>query len=442
MKKFFSYIFIVFAFFFIFNFNAKAYTIATYNNIVMDEDFIYTKFKSIDSNFSFNEFDLVHCVYFDKFIYEDSPELVCTALRSQDMNNFTLISNEVLEISTPTPLRRFYYRPSYDGISRHDASSKYGSFSFYSNNYKLSSMSTHAVTNFTTLNDDSYIFNSVLNFEKYTLDLKLNESLFSNDENFKKVCVDSDFSITKTPSSDVLYENDYDYIWFPYGMSGIKQFNYSTTLENGYHEFDDPYKNYYFSSYEKINSIWSNETSAENFISKGYTNKYDYFGYTAYMFLHWYDFQDGQTFNFFPIFVLENPTITHISSSGNTHGGGGLRLDDDEEIELTNEYCFYIKNEYEVNEVNLDEWGDYYTSVNTPNGSIDYNTSVNKDNTSTDSFLSQPIKFISEMSGTIVFINTFIYNFYLSMPLIVRTFLITALIILMVILIMKIGGYK
>ena len=442
MKKYFSYIFIIFVFFFIFNFNTKAYTIATYNNVVINEDKIYELFKRIDSNFSFNEFDLIHCAYYDKYSYEDSPELNCIALRSQDMNNFTLLSNQSLEISNPTPLREFYYKPSYDGIRRHFASDMSGSFSFYSNNYKLSSMSTYSTTNFTTLNNDSYVFNNVLNFEKYTLDLKLNDNLFANDENFKKVCVDSDFSITKKPSSDILYESDYDYIWFPYGMSGIKQFNYSTTLKNGYHEFDDPYKNYYFSSYEKINSFWSNTTTSENFISKGYTNKFDYYGYTAYMFLHWYDFQDGQTFNFFPIFVLENPTITHISSSGNTHGGGGIRLDDDEEVELSKQYCFYIKKEYEVNEVILDEWGDFYTSVETPNGTVDYNTTVNKDNKNTDSLLLQPVNFIKEMSGTIVFINTFIYNFYLSMPLIVRTFIITALIILMVILIMKIGGYK
>lgn len=314
----------------------------------------------------------------------------------------------------------------------------------YSNTYEKS------YTNFnpSLINGISSDYDTKLNkldFSKYEVQLRFDENLFANDENFKKVCVNSNssFSITKKHDDEVMSGSDHDFIWFPHGISGIKQFNYSTEMSNGYYEFEDPYENFYFSSYDNINAIWNTEYMQDNFESKGYTDRYKYYGYTAYLFLHWYNFNDGQTYNFFPIFeVTDNVTTSHISSSGNTHGGGGTRLDGDEEIEISNEYCFYIKNEYEVNEVILDEWGDHYVSVNTPNGPINYGTTINKDKTDSESFLSQPIKFISEMSGTITFLNANIYNLYMSMPLVVRTFLITALIIFIVMLIMKLGGYQ
>ena len=452
MKKYLLYLFIILGFGFLFNENISAYTIATYNDIVMDEEFVYNKFLSIDSNFNVNEYQYIHCLYYDNnSTYRNNPALVCTAWRSQDLDKINITDETHINIPIVDgyhiPLREFRYRPVSNTIDSVITGNEIsGSYSIYGNGAKSSAMSKTGVTNFTTLKDNTSItYNNVLNFSKYGVSLKFDENLFANDENFKKVCVkgNSSFSITKTPIEGVLSESTHDYIWFPYGITGIKQFNYSTDKNNGYYEFDDPYRNFYFSSYDNINSFWNEEYVASNFESKGYIDRYKYYGYTAYLFLHWYNFNNSQTYNFFPIFeVTDNVTITHISSTGNEHGGSGTRLDGDDEIKISDEYCFYIKKEYEVNEVILDEWGDHFTSVNTPNGTLDYSTSINKDKADSESFLSQPIKFISEMSGTILFINTHIYNFYLSLPLIVRSFIITALIILIVILIMKIGGYK
>ena len=452
MKKYLLYLFLLFGFSFLFVTNTKAYTIATYNGITMNEELVYNKFVAIDSDFDLNEFNYIHCLYYDNnSTYRNNPALVCTALRGQDLHKVTIVSETSISIGTALadqiPMRQFTYRPASNTISSsYNSDTMGGGYSFFGNGAKSSAMSKTSVTNFTTLNDtNSVTYNNVLDFTRYSITLRFDENLFANDENFKKVCVNSNssFSITRKHDDGVMSGSDHDFIWFPHGISGIKQFNYSTEMSNGYYEFEDPYENFYFSSYDNINAIWNTEYMHDNFESKGYTDKYKYYGYTAYLFLHWYNFNDGQTYNFFPIFeVTNNVTTTHISSSGNEHGGGGTRLDGDEEIEISDEYCFYIKNEYEVNEVILDEWGDHYVSVNTPNGPINYGTTINKDKTDSESFLSQPIKFISEMSGTITFLNANIYNLYMSMPLVVRTFLITALIIFIVMLIMKLGGYQ
>ena len=427
-----------------FNMNVNAYTIFQNDIKVINEQYIYNKFSSLEG-FDIELYPHIVCKT------DSSIILTCRAYNDEAINSMYLTGKEYsggrYEVdfnggkSCHFTINNYRTSDSFNGTQK-CGDDAFSSFYDINVNSQYMTYSNFDLPVFST-SDNSKI--NVLDFKKYLPQLKFNDNLFANDENFKKVCVNknSSFSITKKTTDGVISESDHDFIWFPHGISGIKQFNYSTDMSNGYYEFVDPYENFYFSSYDSINSIWNTEYMANNFESKGYTDKYKYYGYTAYLFLHWYNFNDGQTYNFFPIFELtDNVTTSHISSSGNTHGGGGTRLDGDEEIELSDEYCFYIKNEYEVNEVILDEWGDHYTSVNTPNGPTNYGTTVNKDNANSKSFLLQPLEFISQMSGTIAFINTHIYNFYMAMPLIVRTFIVTALIILIVVLIMKIGGYK
>ena len=99
---------------------------------------------------------------------------------------------------------------------------------------------------------------------------------------------------------------------------------------------------------------------------------------------------------------------------------------------MKNEYCFYIKKQYEVTSVNVDEFNDYYGTVPTPNGDLDFSTSFIKDNIEASGLMSQVNTFISKIKDTLDFIGDYIYEFYLSMPLLLRMFLISILVILIV----------
>lgn len=304
------------------------------------------------------------------------------------------------------------------------------------------SLGVYLYTNF----DYSYsLIKNTLDFSEYIVNLEFNEDLFKNNENFKEVCVEEGktFAITSTEMSDINSLYDYDYIWFPYNLNGLSKILYDNSTDSNEIHFteEESKERYFYNTKENIDSFYSSDIPGSELKLKGYTDKYSYYGWSAWPFRVYYSESNNQ----YNIFTLKNPTkiyIGNLGSDGSVHGGGGLRLDGDEEIEISTEYCFYIKNIYEVTYVNIDEWGDYFGTVPTPNGDYDFSTSHNKLNSNTDSFLSQPIKFINSMKDTINFINSLIYEFYISLPVLLRTFIITLLIILMIMLIMRIGGYN
>lgn len=289
-------------------------------------------------------------------------------------------------------------------------------------------------------------FLKVLDFSSY-MALEFNENLFENNEDFKKVCVESGkaFSITNNTMSDVNSSYDFDYIWFPYNLNGLYKFLYDSSVED--HEVhyteEEAQERYFFNTRESINTFYSSDIPGSYLALKGYNDKYSYYGWSAWPFRMYYD--DDNSNVQFTIFELKEPTkifVGNLSNDGNVHGGGGrVHLDGDEEITINDSYCFYIKNIYEVTYVNFDEWNDLYGIVSTPNGEYDFNTSFYRNNSNTSSFLSQPLNFITEMKDTINFINSLIYDFYLSLPVLLRAFLITLVIILLIMLLMRIGGY-
>ena len=312
--------------------------------------------------------------------------------------------------------------------------------SYYSTNFSGGSkyyvFSTHDFTGETK-------FLKVLDFSEYTLKLEFNENLFKDNPDFKQVCVENNkvFAITRATNSEVNEYFDYDYIWFPFGLDGLAKGLYDSSLDDkfSYYTEQDTFGYYWFKNKENIDNYFNNDIPGLELEMKGYTNKYSYYGWSAHYFRMYFEGENTQ----FTIFKFVNPTtLTYNDETNTNHGGGGLRLDGDEEIQISNNYCFYVKNEYEVQYINVDEWEDYYGTVITPNGDYDFNTSHNKNNSNTDNFLSQPISFINSMKDTISFINSLIYELYISLPVLLRTFIITLLIILIIMLIMRIGGYK
>lgn len=290
-------------------------------------------------------------------------------------------------------------------------------------------------------------FLNVLDFSSY-MSLEFNENIFKNNSNFKEVCVESGkaFAITNNTMSDVNSSYDFDYIWFPYNLNGLYKVLYDSSVED--HEVnyteEESQERYFFNTRENINAFYSSDIPGSYLTLKGYNDKYSYYGWSAWPFRMYYDENNSNVQ--FTIFELKEPTkifVGNLSSGGNVHGGGGRNhLDGDEEITINDSYCFYIKNIYEVTYVNFDEWNDFYGNVSTPNGEYEFNTSFYKDNSKTSSFLSQPLNFISEMKDTINFINSLIYDFYLSLPVLLRAFIVTIIIILLVMLLMQIGGYN
>ena len=288
--------------------------------------------------------------------------------------------------------------------------------------------------------------NSSLNSTYFTLNfnpliLNFNADLFENDSNFKKVCLNEGDSFTITPSQGFYSNTGFyeDFIWFPYGLNGgLFKILYDNGSEysNGnivlYPE-ESMSEHFYFSSFLEINSFYDTDLPSD-FEQAGYTNKYSYFGYDAYKFFILYN---NGTYRY-PIFIWDNPSKTTISSSGIIHGGSGRRLDFDEDLDISTDYCFYIKNQYDVTIVQANEWGDFYGTVSSPDGDYNFSTTYNIENYQiSKGYFSIVNDFISQIRSTINFINTQIYNFYLSMPLIVRTFILSVLTLFIVKLIIN-----
>lgn len=354
---------------------------------------------------------------------------------------------------------RIFYCPSPREITRSDEfyftdlSGCFG-FDFTSNNVEVSdgySRAGHSKSSYYLAATEDYSsvygtkFKKLLDFSDYTLKLEFNENLFKDNPDFKEVCVEEgkSFAITSTQMSDINSVYDYDYFWLPYNLNGISKILYDNSVEtNEIHYTEEEAKErYFYNNKENIDNFYSNDIPGLELEIKGYTDKYSYYGWSAWPFRVYY----SELYNQYNIFTIEDPTkiyVGNLNEDGNVHGGGGLRLDGDEEIEISSNYCFYIKNIYEVTYINIDEWGDYHGTVPTPNGDYEFSTSHNKLNSNTDSFLNQPIKFINSMKDTINLINSLIYEFYISLPTLIRTFIITVLIILLIMLIMSIGGYK
>lgn len=269
-------------------------------------------------------------------------------------------------------------------------------------------------------------FYKVLDFSEYSINLEFNENLFKNNDEFKEVCVDSNkiFAITSTTLTD-----EYDFIWFPYGLDKLNKTLYDNNAEHSLitYEEEEAFLQYWFNSKEKIEEYFSADVPGKELKARGYLNKYSYYGWSAHPFKMYFSENNNQ----FTIFVFDNPSKLYVGSSGIIHSGGGTRLEFDEEIE-DNSYCFYIRKEFVVQYIESDEFYDFYGEVETPFGNIEFFTSYKKDKMSSNGLMSQVLGFISTIKDTLNFVRKQIYYFYLSLPLLVRMFLISLFVILII----------
>lgn len=329
--------------------------------------------------------------------------------------------------------------------------------------------------------------NHNIDFSEKTI--KYNETLFDNDPNFKKVCVNSSdvFSITSstcknTDANGYCVGNEEDFIWFKNGFYNLKTYFYDNMYENNKYvpTKTDIFRYFYTTSYwlsdkDFIDNVFNDSEALGIKLKKhGYTDKYSYFNYTLYPFLYYYNEfyipgeeekkemgsqvildEDGAfKRQYFQIFYFEEPYIKkktdcttsgsstlYPGSSGNLHGGAGRPLEDENDIvsseckegytyEYPNTICFYIKNNMEINILHRDGFGDDYGSVKTPWGDEDIGTTENLSNQSSSFFMNNVLIFLSDIKGTVLFINDKVFYCYNSLPFIVRLFILTCLTIL------------
>lgn len=266
--------------------------------------------------------------------------------------------------------------------------------------------------------------------------LEFNKNLFKDNENFKQVCVyeNKPFTITTTDTEGI-----YDFIWFLGDLKGLYKYEYtnqeSSDNSTNLLKYNDEIaqEHYYFKDFITINNYYSDSVIANYFNHTGYTDKYAYYGYSAYRFTFLYD---SETKNILmPIFEFKNPKLE--GSFGSLFEFDTIKID----TELKQKkYCFYIKNKYTVSEINTNEFGDYVIdSVPTPGGDYSGETTYNKDKVQENAsgFINYINNFISKIKPTIDFINNQILNLYNSMPSIVRLFIISVFVIFIIVLILR-----
>ena len=417
------------------------------DKVVSNFSFVPNSTNWFDSQFIYDLFNNVNQVYNTSYDISEYPFIVSFKSSGEQYYTFTFsksvlnVDGTYMKINSSTSTE--YLSIQVDLRNSNPSNRKY-TFTHAYNFTNATPNSCSGCYNANTIagtidNTYSFTLTKIINI---VTELVFDEDLFENDSNFKKVCLDEGNSFTITPSQGFynntgLYE---DFIWFPYGLNGglfkILYDNGSEYSNGNIISYPEEVmsKHFYFSSLEEINSFYDTDLPSD-LEQAGYTDKYSYFGYDAYEFFIFYN---NGTYRY-PIFIWDNPSKTTISSSGIIHGGGGRRLDFDEDFDISTDYCFYIKNQYDVTIVQPNESGDFYGTVSSPDGDYYFSTTINSDNYQSNSkgYFSIVNDFISQIRSTINFINTQIYNFYLSMPLIVRTFILSVLTLFIVKLIIN-----
>lgn len=223
-------------------------------------------------------------------------------------------------------------------------------------------------------NSPSHTINYPLDFSIYH---SFNENLFSNNNDFKQVCVNpkNAFAISYTE----LYQNKNsfgDYIWFPYNIIYLNYGRYNTL--NSKMIFDEPTtdKHIFFNSSEKfdlfdtVNGLQLVDGfNATITSSYPYNTRYNYYGWSAYPFA----IADANSDSpHIPVYKFSTDFMTvQLSSFGIAHGGGTRThhdLTDENNQNLS--MCFYINKFYTVTELTENGTGNYEGTIPTPNGDI------------------------------------------------------------------------
>ena len=218
-------------------------------------------------------------------------------------------------------------------------------------------------------------------------------------------------------------------MWFKYKLNGsLKHFVYDSS-NNSKGDYTD-FNNLYFSNKEQIDLIYSSDGEYSSLLSSlGYSDKYSYYGWNAVPFKFNYINDDVVKFDIYSFIYPKKESVAQLTPFA-PMALYNLGFDEDIQNELNNDrYCFYINKKYEINYVDIDELGDYEGNIVTPNGALNFKTTYNADNLDTQGVFSISSTFISKISDCITFINDNIYNLYLSMPVLLRMFIITFFVI-------------
>ena len=436
-------------------------SVSAYNiTSTIDEEYIYNQFSS-NADFDISVYHNIFCLYdssssVSRYCYALSDEAISHTQFSYSTNGNIVIKLASSYTYNINPTSGFYLNLRNNTVENLNSWS-YGfsitiTYSSSKNNFYFSFIPPG-------YSDTSwYGGRKLLDFSSYMIpDLVYDENLFDNDSNFKKVCVNNydTFSITSNQIQDYddnnspLYHSN-DFIWFKNNFQGLHTYLYDSEIDSKISYFDDsdfPYGyRFYLGSVDSIQSAWNSpnspgiELASRNYLD---SNKYNYYNYTFYPFFITFttSYRRYQIFSFKDVFIDTSNSVGGSSvsqgSSGTVHGGSGRTLGP-----VDNEYndliCFYIKNEYDVNILRTNDSGDFvgdYIAL----GGIDFSDSThyyNVDN-SFNGYFSTLTNFMSRISSTVYFINSNVYNFFLSMPLIVRMFIISILVLFIVKLIIN-----
>lgn len=414
--------------------NVSAYTITTINGIEVNEEYIYNMFSSQDSeNFNLENYPMIYCSYIPnstttRVSCNAHPKLVFESsyyVKTNSSNGFRFGLN-----SSNNTLRSFQFNIKPDGTIVWNSIGviKNASTLFFDLVHNTSSTGTKMYTNFlpSSINGTPNTYDGYYNQLDFNINLEFNENLFKDNSDFKEVCVNNydTFSITSNEVQDYDDNNSpmyhsFDFMWFPNGMKGISTWGYDSEEHDHVYIFEESENTfsgwwYWLNTKEEIDLYFGRDNPGLYLETKGYTDKYSYYNYTLYPF----EMTFTETYHRYQVFWFKDPYIEYLD---------GTKKDDSEK------YCFYIKNEYDVNILNKNQNGDFESSITILGGiNRDDVTYENELNNNSNGFFSTINNFISKIRPTVIFINTHILELYTSMPLIVRSFILSFLTLIVI----------
>lgn len=413
--------------------SVQAYTIEIQNNVEFNEEFIYNAFQKWSSNsytiddFKFEDNGLVSC-----YVRSSRYTWHCDMLITNEIQNYSSSNWNFGSGSSASPYHFISFDYNYSTSSYSYSGTSSGVTSNVSGITKRVT-NFDSIENFNSLYTMNYSSYNKLDFSGYTLNLEFNENLFKDDDDFKEVCVNNydKFAVVSNLYDEVVNDetsykvfSDRDFIWFKNGVKGLSTFLYHNKSddnvmileENGIYALYGYW--FWLNSKEEIDKYFTSGESSVAYMleEKGYVNKYLYYNYTMHPFINYFNGNEEEYL--FNVFWFKTQGINYLDGTF------------EEDVQ---KYCFYIKKEYDVVIYKNNEWGDIYSNITILGGTeINTSTSVNQSNVNSTGLFSNITNFVSRISAPIVFINGCVYDLYMSMPLIVRMFVLSFLTILFI----------
>ncbi|MBQ9072128.1 MAG: hypothetical protein IJY25_03115 [Bacilli bacterium] len=261
------------------------------------------------------------------------------------------------------------------------------------------------------------------------LNLEFNENLFKDNPDFKEVCVPNNAEFAISTNNYELNENEdseyynsksfssYEFIWFPYFPKGLVSYLYDNTKENNVWILEEdetyfemhPLFHYWLNSKEGIDEIYNKEDPGSFLNSLGYADKYSYYGWYFHPFVVKYADAGLRQFSIFSF--KNNIEVVNLNNEISTD---------------YENYCFYIRNDFDITILNTDEFGDQYGDIVIMGDEILHiSTSHNAANLDSKGLFEKVKVFLNKMTNPINFVKDYIYELYESMPMLLKLFIIS-----------------